>query len=163
MERLGVADDLKYLEIKDKVFKRYQAQINDKKAVRDVPVTQANIRDVKVSLVSNIFALVHGEVNEYVAVFKLMPPFVFESDLDEDSIESLFHDIRESQEAKGDKIPLHFWLLKEIEAEYLAAVQDVPSKKEEVKLEEDATKPATNYKATPTKAVALEDEVANQL
>ncbi len=35
--------------------------------------------------------------------------------------------------------------------------------KEEVKLEEDATKPATNYKATPTKAVALEDAVANQI
>lgn len=145
------ANDVKYLEIKDKVFKRYQAKINDKKAVCDVPVTQANIRDVKVSLVSNIFALVNGEVNEYVAVFKLMPPFKFESNLDKDSIESLFHDIRESQEAKGNKIPLHFWLLQEIEAEYLAAVQSDPTSpvktktNEEVKEEEDDdTKPATN-------------------
>ena len=91
-----MANDVKYLAIKDKVFKRYQAKINDKKAVRDVPVTQANIRDVKVSFLGNIFALVNGEVNEYVAVFTLMPPFVFESDLDDDSAESLFHDIRKS-------------------------------------------------------------------
>jgi hypothetical protein len=188
MCELGDVDEYALQGARGTLFKKNQAAINDHIGTEKVDAT--NISQVRVGLVGEPFSVKQGEINLMAHSFKLLPPYILDLELTEETCKTLCAEVKAAENLDGaDPLMLHWWFIEDVRAVYKSMIETVNALSPELsqaskshdntaelkyKLEEDkndaastsVTKPNTIIKKSSThEAVEVEDvvQVSNQL